>query len=46
MKMKTKQNVFRRHNRSWMISFLLRNCLRWNKSTHCSIHLHCLLLIL
>jgi len=29
-----------------IIYFLLRNCLRWNQSIHCSIHLHCLFLIL
>jgi len=28
------------------LNSLLRNCLEWNKSTHCSVHLYRLFLIL
>jgi len=45
-KLKNKQNVSWRHNLSSIICFLLHICLRWNKSLHCSVHLHCLFLIL
>ena len=40
---KLNKNVLWRHNRSWIVYFLLHN-LRWNKSAHCSVHLHCLFL--
>ena len=40
MKLKTKQNVLSRHNRSWLAYFLLQNW-RWNKSNalFCSVTL-------
>ena len=46
--LKTEQNVLWRHNRSWKASVLLNytTVWRWNKSTHCSVRLHCLFLIL
>jgi len=37
--------VLWRHNLSSIIYFLLHNCLRWNKSIHCFVHLHCLFLV-
>jgi len=44
-KLKNKHKVLWRHNLS-LIYILLHSCLRWNKSVHYSVHLHCSFLIL